>query len=66
MTLKVVLHKKPKGQWVMANMYDGYIETHGRASSLEAPLEFADVDNNNTLVVQLNCLKNICFRLVKH
>jgi hypothetical protein len=66
MTLQVVLHKKPKGQWVMANLYDGCIETHGRAFTLEAPLEFADVDNNSTLAVQFNCLENICSRLVKH
>jgi hypothetical protein len=66
MTLKVLLHKKPKIQWVMANMSDGCIETHGRAFSFEAPLEFVDVDNNSTLVVQLNCLKKIRSRLVRH
>jgi len=31
-------------------MYDGCLETHGRASSLEAPLDFVDVDRNRTLV----------------
>jgi len=31
-------------------MYDGCLETHGRASSLEAPLYFVDVDMNMTLV----------------
>lgn len=50
----------------MANMSDGCIETHGRAFSFEAPLEFVDVDNNSTLVVQLNCLKKIRSRLVRH
>jgi hypothetical protein len=30
-------------------MYDDYIETHGRAFSLEAPLEFLNVDSNRTL-----------------
>ncbi len=34
----------------MSNVYDDYIETHGRAFGLEAPLKFPDVDTNRTLV----------------
>ncbi len=34
----------------MSNVYDDYIETYGRASSLEAPLKFPDVDSNRRLV----------------
>jgi len=30
-------------------MYDDYIETHGRAFGLEAPLEFLNVDSSKTL-----------------
>jgi len=34
----------------VANMYDDYIETHGRAFGLEAPLEILNVDSSRTLV----------------
>ncbi len=34
----------------MVNVYDDYIETHGRAYGPEAPLEFLDVDSSRTLV----------------
>jgi hypothetical protein len=34
----------------MANMYHGCFETHGKASGLEAPFNFVDVDKNKTLV----------------
>ncbi len=47
---KVILHKEPRSQRIMANMCDGCLETHGRASGLEAPLEFVDVNKNRTLV----------------
>ncbi len=47
---KVVFHKEPRNQQVMANMYDGCLETHGSSFGLEAPLDFVDVDKNRTLV----------------
>jgi hypothetical protein len=47
---KVVLHKKCKSQQVVANVYDDYIETHGKAFGFEIPLEFLDVNNSRTLV----------------
>jgi hypothetical protein len=34
----------------VANVYDDCIETHGKAFSLEAPLEFQDVDSSRTLL----------------
>jgi hypothetical protein len=34
---KVVLHKEPRSQHVVANVYDDYIEIDGKAYSLEAP-----------------------------
>lgn len=34
----------------MTNMYENYIETHGRAFGLEAPLVFEDIDNSKRLV----------------
>jgi hypothetical protein len=45
---KVVTHKEPRSQWVMASMHDGNIETH--AFGLEAPLEFVDIYSRGTLV----------------
>jgi hypothetical protein len=38
-------------------MYDGCFETHGRASGLEAPLDFVDVDMNKTLVGAIELFK---------
>jgi hypothetical protein len=47
---KVVLHKEPRSQHVVANVYDDYIEIDGKAYGLEAQLEFLDVDSNRTVV----------------
>jgi hypothetical protein len=45
----------------MANMYDGCFETHGKVSSLEAPLNFVDVDKNRTLVGAIQLSKEDAF-----
>jgi hypothetical protein len=58
---KVVFHKEPRSQQVMANMYDGCFETHGKASGLEAPLNFVDVDKNRTLVGAIELSKEDAF-----
>ncbi len=42
-------------------MYDGYFETNGRASSLEAPLDFVDVDMNRTLVGAIELFREDAF-----
>jgi hypothetical protein len=47
---KVVLHKEPRSQYILANVYDDCIEAHGKTYSLEAPLEFPNVNSNRTLV----------------
>lgn len=47
---KVILHREPKNQRVMANTYDDYIDTHGVVFGLEAPLDFLDFNSNKTLV----------------
>jgi hypothetical protein len=47
---KVVLHKELKSQWVVSSVYDDYIEIHGRAFGLGAPLKLLYVDNNRTFV----------------
>ncbi len=51
-----ILHKKPKSQQVIANIYDNCINTHANTMfSLEATLEVVDVRNNTThLFVELN------------
>jgi hypothetical protein len=46
-----ILHKKPKSEQVMANIYDNCIDTHANTMfSLEAPLEVVDVSNKSTLL----------------
>jgi hypothetical protein len=42
-------------------MYDGCLETHGRASSLEVPLDFVDVDLNRTLVGAIEFFRKNAF-----
>ncbi len=44
----IFINNSSRARFVM--MYDGCLETHGRASSLQAPLYFVDVDMNMTLV----------------
>jgi hypothetical protein len=46
---KVVLHKELKSQRIVSNVYDDYIETHGRAFGLDTPLKLSNVDSNRTL-----------------
>jgi hypothetical protein len=41
----------------MANMYDGCLETYGRAFGLEVPLDFVDVDKNKTLVCAIELFR---------
>ncbi len=42
--------QKPKSQQIVVIVYDDCIETHGKASNFEAPLEFLNVDSSRTLV----------------
>jgi hypothetical protein len=45
----------------MANMYEDYIETHGRASSLEAPLMFENVGSSRRLVGAIELFREGAF-----
>ncbi len=58
---KIILHKEPSSQQVMANMYDGCLETHRKAFGLEIPLDFVDVDRNRTLVYAIELSREDAF-----
>jgi hypothetical protein len=42
-------------------VYDDYIETHGRAFGLEAPLQFLNVNSNKTLAGAIELFRQDTF-----
>jgi hypothetical protein len=46
-------------------MYDGCFETHGRASGLEAPLDFVDVDMNKTSICAIELFREDALLVVQ-